>query len=678
MEENKKIPTSRTERRMLEDEKEKTMKLEQDALEKKRQELKSIIFDNNPNKKEVKKEYKKAKKENVFKPEVETKKINTTEKKPTKTNIFLSITVVISVLFTGFMIYDSFNQENQIYQIINAFLILLITIFFVASFKKIYVKHKTMATVITAILLIILMLFNTVTLMGIIKLPKQSAIPDFSNTTLSEAIAWTEANNIKFEQSFEYSDVTEKYDVISQSEKAGTLTKQLEKIKLTVSNGPDYNKEVVVTDMEGWNIDDAVKVIDENFLNSVTVNFEDNKEIKRDTIINQSKSGTMKRNDAIVFKVSIGDKNALKPINIKDMKNMTTFKATLYLNRNAIDYELKYDFSNSVKKGNVISSSVKKGTKVSPGDKITLTISKGKKIVVPELENMKFSEVTKWLTGNNLKINYSDKYDNKVKSGNVISATYKKGDIIEEDTTIGIVVSKGKLLMQEFKSLADFKTWAEKYSIKYEVKEEFNNDVKKGDVIKFSIEANKSIDPDSGVTVYVSKGKAIEIPNFVGKTKSEIQKQCDNLKISCSFTTEYSASVKEGNAISQSKKVGEQIAEGDSISIAIATSKKNNTTSSGSNKPSSGGSTGGSGNTGGGNVDTCDKSRTKQVWLNASGSVLQTQQLIKNQNPGIKFNFITIDPGYGTTGSITKNTTIKYDGKFLNYCDTYVIEIIER
>ena len=63
-------------------------------------------------------------------------------------------------------------------------------------------------------------------------------------------------------------------------------------------------------------------------------------------------------------------------------------------------------------------------------------ISKGKKIVVPELENMKFSEVTKWLTGNNLKINYSDKYDNKVKSGNVISATYKKGDIIEEDTPL--------------------------------------------------------------------------------------------------------------------------------------------------------------------------------------------------------------------------------------------------
>ena len=240
--------------------------------------------------------------------------------------------------------------------------------------------------------------------------------------------------------------------------------------------------------------------------------------------------------------------------------------------------------------------------------------------------------------------------------------------------------------MPKFNNITDFKAWADKYKIKYEIKEEFNNDIKKGDIIKFSVETNKTINPDEGIIAYVSKGKAIEVPNFIGKTKSEIQKTCNQLGINCTFVNEYSNTVKEGNAISQSIKSGEKISEGDSIQISIATKNKNNvskpSTNNSNNKPSGGSSNGSSGNnsgnSGGNTTPSCDKSKTKQVWLNAGGSVAQTKQLIQNQNPGIKFYFKTVDPGYGTTGSITQATTNKYDGKYLNYCDTYTIEIIQR
>lgn len=638
--------TSRTERRKIEEELEKRNAAKEKELEAKRQELKSIIFDDSPSKKQ--------KKENVYKREFPKNNQTdfdeeTPKKKPTIVNIILSLTMVITLAFSSYLIYDSFNQVDQVYQIINAILIFITILVFLIAFKRTYHYKKTKAIILTAICLIALMGFNGLALANVISLPKQSSIPDFSNKTLTEAIEWAEANNIKYEQNFEYSDNISKYNIINQDVKPKTLTKNIDKINFEVSNGPDYNKEVLISNMEGWNIDEAVKVIDENFLNNVTVNFEENKEVTRDAIMEQSKSGNMKRNDAITFKVSLGDKEALKPITLKELKNMTLFKATLYLNRNAIDYELKYEFSDKIAKGKVISSSIKKGTKVSPGDKITLTISKGKKIIVPELKNMKMSKVTKWMVENNLKINYSDKYDNEIKSGHVIEATYKKGDIIEEETTIGIVVSKGKLKMPKFNNITDFKAWADKYKIKYEIKEEFNNDIKKGDIIKFSVETNKTINPDEGIIVYVSKGKAIEVPNFIGKTKSEIQKTCNQLGINCTFVNEYSNTVKEGNAISQSIKSGEKISKGDSIQISIATKNKNNvskpSTNNSNNKPSGGSSNGSSNNSSGNNsTPKCKQSsytigRDLNNIFNAGGNFSSTKNALEsyfaNKLPGV-------------------------------------------
>ena len=518
----------------------------------------------------------------------------------------------------------------------------------------------------------------------VIKLPTQKFLPDFESKNLTKAINWTEENNIKTEQNFEYSDTEEKYSIISQSKKPETLTKNIKKVDFTVSNGPDYNKDVILTDMTGWNVDDVLKFIDNNFLNSVAINFEENLNIKKDTVISQSNNGNIKRSTALIFNVSLGDKNSLKPIKLKDLKNESLLHAEVYLGRNGILYELKYDFSNTIKKGNVITSSVKEGTTVKPDEKITLTISKGKEIKVPNLKNKTMSYITKWMVENNIQINYKDRYDNNIKSGRVIESNYKEGDIIEEGTTVDIIFSKGPLVMKKFDNINDFKSWADTNGIKYEIKEEFNEKIEKDKIIKTSIEKGKNINLEETITVYVSKGIAVKIPNFIGKSKSEVQKECDNLGINCSFTESYSTKTK-GTVIAQNINAGTEISKGDTIVITLATNKKTNnktSTSSSSSRPSNSSSNNSSssgGNTGGNsNANQCDKTKTKQVWLNASDSFENTKKLIQNQNPGIKFQFKKANPGYGTTGSITIETTEKYDGKYLNYCDTYIIYIIVR
>ena len=647
--------TSRTERKKIE---EMQIKREKE-LEERRKEIKNILFDD-----DIKKP-KKIKKEN-----------NTNDiKKPKAANIFLSITYVAAIFLFIFLILDSANQINQIYQIINAFLILFIVTSFLVSFKKSFFKNKSFATVTTSLLVLITITFNGLYMTKVIKLPTQNFLPDFESKNLTKAINWTEENNIKTEQNFEYSDTEEKYSIISQSKKPETLTKNIKKVDFTVSNGPDYNKDVILTDMTNWNVDDVLKFIDNNFLNSVAINFEENLNIKKDTVISQSNTGNIKRSTALIFNVSLGDKNSLKPIKLKDLKNESLLHAEVYLGRNGILYELKYDFSNTIKKGNVITSSVKEGTTVKPDEKITLTISKGKEIKVPNLKNKTMSYITKWMVENNIQINYKDRYDNNIKSGRVIESNYKEGDIIEEGTTVDIIFSKGPLVMKKFDNINDFKSWADTNGIKYEIKEEFNEKIEKDKIIKTSIEEGKNINLEETITVYVSKGIAVKIPNFIGKSKSEVQKECDSLGINCSFTESYSTKTK-GTVIAQNINAGTEISKGDTIVITLATNKKTNTASRPSNSSSSSSN---SNSTSSGNntnpTPTCETTVLNIVpnWVKI-GDPDQTCSNIKSKYS----KFIVCDIGPANSGASGQILNMgELQGITVNSCNKVTVKIKE-
>ena len=674
--------TSRTERKQFEEELKNKQLEKEKELEAKRQEIKNILFDDD--KKNIYKNPRKR--EKTVANQIEN---NEKRKKPKAANIVLSLTYVISIILFLYLIIDSSNQIDQIYQIINAFLLLIIVTCFLISFKKSFFKNKSAPTVITSIVVLGTIAFNGLYMTDVISLPTQSYLPNFESENLTKAINWTEENNIKTDQNFEYSDTTQKYSVISQSEKAETLTKNLNTVDFVVSNGPDYNKEVILADMTGWNVDDVLDFVEENFLNNVTINFEENDSVDKETIIRQSTTGTIKRSDSIIFTASLGNKEDLSPIKLEDLTSKSLLRASVYLGRNGIQYELKYEFSDEIEKGHVISSDPKKGTTVNPDEMVTLTISKGKEIKVPNLKNKTMAYVTKWMVENNLQINYSDRYDTEIESGRVIESNYKEGDIIEEGTTVDVTFSKGPLKMKKFDNINDFKSWADTNGIKYEIKEEFNSDVEKDKIIKTSIEEGKTINLDDTITVYVSRGEAVKVPDFSGNTKSEAQKACDNSGLSCSFTEEYSSSITSGKVIRQSVAAGTEIAKGDKITITIASSNKNTSNSSKKNNSSSasssssntsrpsGGSSSSSGGSSGGSTNTCDRNKTvtvvKQSSLNGD-SAQATLRNYQNAYPGIKFTYTERASQKGSPGMIHQDMPNSFTA---NYCDTYTLIIIK-
>ena len=144
--------TTRIDRKKMENEIKSMQEEKEKELEKRREEMKKILFDDN--------------------------KKNKT-KKPIITNIILSLTLTTTLIISVFIILNSTNHVNQIYEIINAFFLLSIVISLLISFKKAFFKNSSISMSISATLILIAFIFNSLYFGKIIKLPTQNHIINF-------------------------------------------------------------------------------------------------------------------------------------------------------------------------------------------------------------------------------------------------------------------------------------------------------------------------------------------------------------------------------------------------------------------------------------------------------------------------------------------------------------------
>ncbi len=485
-------------------------------------------------------------------------------------HILLGISLMTTLIYFIYTVIKSMQIANQIATMISISLLCLFVSVFVGS-AFINKDKKSKYLLVASILITCYSTFNLLYDIGIIRLPNQGIVDNYYNKSLTEAIKWASKNNITLNQIYENSDSIDNYHIISQNVTPGTLTKKIKEMTITVSIGPDYGKEVTIPSMIGWTVDEVIKFVEDNHLNNIVIDFTMATN-EKDTIISQVGSGSMKRNDYIYLVASLGNEEITEPVTMSDLTNKSTFYAVTWLKRNGLKYELAYDYSNKIMKDHVVKQSIAKDSNANPvSDIIKLTISKGGKITVPDLLNMTIEKVTQWIINNRLKISFTDQYDEKIKIGKIISANYKKGDIVEEDTLIMVVVSKGKLIMPSFDNVNSFIDWATKYNVPYQEDYQFNNDVDQGQIIKFSINNGETIKTGDTITVYISQGEPVTVPNFIGKSKTAITKECGNLGLSCTFVYgNYSETVAKDIATNQSKTSGSEVVKGTNISITLS------------------------------------------------------------------------------------------------------------
>lgn len=576
-------------------------------------------------------------------------------------NIFAIICLILSISYSIFTVIFCGDQVNNLYLIINAIVITIFALFLTIMVITKNYKTKNVFSYFTTIILSGFLIFNFLVLNNNIELPTQELLENFQNKTISEALKWAKENNIEVNQIYEYSDNIEEYHIISQDIYPNTLLKNVDKITFTVSYGPNYDKIISLPNMVGWNIDDAMKTINDNFLNNVNIDYEVNEEKEKDTIIEQSISGQIRRNDEVNIKVSLGSTDDLEPVEMINLKNKSLMDATLWLKRHGIKYELVYVFSDEIVKNYVADQETDPGKTVNPkDDTVKLIISKGKKIVVPDLTKLSVDEATEWIINNNLKVKFETKYDSNIEAGKIIEADYKENDEIEAGTLITITTSKGPLKMPKFNNISDLRNWANNLGIEYREEYEFNDNVNKGDIIKTIPEENAVINYSDVIIVHISYGKPVTVPSFIGKSKSEISSTCNNIGLNCTFYYNGYSDTPYDIAQNQNKNAGSEVVSGTYVSIGLSSGPKPKEEP----KPDP--------------TPTCDKSKTTTIWITPGNDGNQTQNILSKQYPQIKWNFNLVDKcqsGDSTSGAVCNANEI--DGKNLNSCDTYIVTIVK-
>lgn len=578
---------------------------------------------------------------------------------------FLVIVLLVSLAY--FIVNLFYTDTDSISTLISNLLLMVFTLMFVSASITTNRKNKT-GFFLSGFLLLGYFAFGMLMTFGVISFPNTRVI-DFTNKELTEVIKWSEEYKVDIVQEYEYSDMIDEYHIIGQDVEPGTKIKDVNSITVAVSEGPNPSKEIVIPNMVGWDSERVLEFIKENHLSNVEVEFvESSKEVN--TVIEQSKSGNLRRDEALKLTFSYGEELEYDEVKLSDLTGMSKFEATFYLKQHHLNYEFEEVFSSDVKKGLVVKQSVKAGTMVSiNGDKITISISKGPEIKIPNLKNMTMSEVTEWVIKNKLKLEFTDKYDDSISENSVISANYEEGDIVSESTVIEVVISRGKLVMPEFETYNEFREWAEKYEIKYDEQHEFSDSVKAGEAISYSYKKGETIKNNDTIVVTVSDGKEATVPNVVGSTQAQATSKLKSSGFGYSLVYSYSSTVTKGNVIKQSISGGSKVAQGTTITLTI---------SNGPKPASSSGSSSSGGSSSGGSTTTCDTSKGAVFWTGVGNTGAQVYSATKAQNPGFTITPTYVDscPNGATTSGMVCSINVT-EGNWVSYCTTIKITIVK-
>ena len=608
-------------------------------------------------------EEKKNKQEEDFVRKIENKDTKDKKKKNTIINILVILTIVSCLGFFGGTILNGVNLKD----IVLALLLLLFTVFFV-SVSVTNPSKKKGSNILALIVLIIYQAFGCLVMFNIIKMPTIKVMENLVDKSLSSAVKWTTDNKIDLEQIYEYSDVVSEYHVIYQNVKPGTKLKNVKKLILTISEGPNPSKEIIIPSMIGWESETVLKYIEDNHLTNIKVEFVKSTS-KANTLIEQSKSGNVRRNEEIKFVFSYGEERDFSEIKLSNLTNKSKYEAMFYLAKNGIKYEFVYDFSDSIKKDNVISQNVEPGTMISlTGENVVtvkVTISKGPKIIVPDLKAMSVEEVTSWIIKNKLKVEFKDAYDENIAENKIISASHNKGDAVSEGTVITITISNGKLRMPSLKSLSEFREWATKYNINYDEQHEFSDSVAIGDVIRYSYKKGDTIKNNDTIIVTISDGKKISVPSVIGLTKSAAEAKLKSAGLNYNFVYRYNSNVEKGKVSNQSISASSTVSAGTTVTVTISNGKA----------PSNNGNGGNSGGT----TPTPKPSCENILFFIQNGNT-GSQVLSATRSAYPKFNITatfvdSCSNGDSVSGSVCNASS--YDDKKLSTCNKINLIIVK-
>ncbi|WP_078556310.1 PASTA domain-containing protein [Bacillus alkalicellulosilyticus] len=200
------------------------------------------------------------------------------------------------------------------------------------------------------------------------------------------------------------------------------------------------------------------------------------------------------------------------------------------------------------------------------------------------------SEARSWASENGLEIELTHETSSEVDANLIMTQSIPAGKNVRKGDTISFVSSTGPdpeelISLPDFEELSqyDAETWIADNKVEnLQMVTEYNDEVEQGKFIKFVIR-DSSIDESEyrrkdRAIVYYSRGqevfeKNITVPDFSGKTRTEVEQWAETNEIDMKYEEEDSNNVEVDVVISQSISPEEKIAKRDKMKVVVSLGK---------------------------------------------------------------------------------------------------------
>lgn len=259
-------------------------------------------------------------------------------------------------------------------------------------------------------------------------------------------------------------------------------------------------------------------------------------------------------------------------IEVIDLKNWQVNDAQLWAGENNINLQVEEQYNDQFDDGKIISQNPAAGSIIKKSGFVKIFVSLGHDLTValplPNLMAMTRVEIDAWAAANFMtKVRMTTEYDAKVAAGRVIRFEINDNTVVDEvkrNTPIYIIVSKGaepqtvvQVTVPNFKELAlpQCYQFASENGIALKVLEAFDDFAPAGTIMSQSEKAEAKVKPGTEITLNVSKGKKIIVPDFAAYSKEQASVVAAGLGMTISISERYSGS-RVGGLISQNVAAG--------------------------------------------------------------------------------------------------------------------------
>lgn len=285
---------------------------------------------------------------------------------------------------------------------------------------------------------------------------------------------------------------------------------------------------------------------------------------------------------AIAFSVLGGGKNE---ISVPDVSNLSESAARSKLQEAGLKAagQTEEITSDKIPEGKVVKTNPEAKAIVQKGREVVLYISTGgRKIKMKDYTDMEYNEAVEALVKLDFKeskIKKKEEYSDTVEKGKIISQTPEaNSEVTPDKTSVKFVVSKGvkPIKISDYvgmtinEALLDLANNGINESQVKQTQQE--SDKEAGTILSQTPSAGSSVTPGNTMIYFVvsSGPNEVNVPDFMGMSKSEVQSAAKEAGLTVNFEEDYDTQVPAGQVIRSNPSAGEKVKKNSSVTVILS------------------------------------------------------------------------------------------------------------